>query len=75
MAARGEGMVVKLASFVSAEGDEALRPAVERWSAEYLRIIPGPEHLEPRDLERFRKRSLGRKRSPAPKGEPVDPRL
>ena len=30
---------------------------------EYLRIIYGPEYLEPENLERLRKRGLGRKRS------------
>lgn len=30
---------------------------------EYLRIIYGPEYLEPQNLERLRKRGLNRKRS------------
>jgi hypothetical protein len=30
---------------------------------EYLRIIYGPEYLEPANLERLRRRGLGRKRS------------
>ena len=62
-AAGGEGMVVKPASFVAMQGDEVLQPAVKCRGAEYLRIIYGPEYLEPQNLERLRKRGLGRKRS------------
>lgn len=61
--AGGEGMVVKPASFIAMEGDEVLQPAVKCRGPEYLRIIYGPEYLEPQNLERLRKRGLGRKRS------------
>ncbi len=61
--AGGEGMVVKPSSFIAMEGDELLQPAVKCRGPEYLRIIYGPEYLEPQNLERLRKRGLGRKRS------------
>jgi protein phosphatase len=59
----GEGMVVKPASFV-AQGRRGLaQPGVKVRGPEYLRIIYGPEYLEPSQLERLRDRKLGRKRS------------
>lgn len=61
--AGGEGMVVKPVEFIAHQGDELLQPAVKCRGPEYLRIIYGPEYLEPQNLERLRKRGLGRKRS------------
>ena len=59
----GEGMVVKpAASLVQATGSLVL-PGVKCRGRDYLRIIYGPEYLEPSNLERLRQRSLGRKRS------------
>lgn len=59
----GEGMVVKPAQpIVRAEGGLVL-PGVKCRGREYLRIIYGPEYLEPANLEQLRQRSLGRKSS------------
>jgi protein phosphatase len=59
----GEGMVVKPASFVARGRRRLAQPGVKVRGAEYLRIIYGPEYLEPDQLDRLRGRSLGRKRS------------
>ena len=56
-------MVVKPSSFIAMKDDELLQPAVKCRGPEYLRIIYGPEYLEPQNLERLRKRGLNRKRS------------
>ena len=61
--AGGEGMVVKPLDYIAHQGEELLQPAVKCRGAEYLRIIYGPEYLEPQNLERLRKRGLNRKRS------------
>jgi protein phosphatase len=61
--AGGEGMVVKPAGFV-AQGRRGLaQPGVKVRGPEYLRIIYGPEYLEPGQLDRLRDRNLRRKRS------------
>ena len=59
----GEGMVVKPETYIARENGRLLQPAVKCRGREYLRIIYGPEYLEPEHLERLKKRSLGRKRS------------
>ena len=59
----GEGMVVKPEMFTAKRGSELLQPAVKCRGREYLRIIYGPEYLEPEHLERLKKRSLRRKRA------------
>ena len=61
--AGGEGMVVKPLAFVATREDDLLQPAVKCRGPEYLRIIYGPEYLEPQNLERLRRRGLNRKRS------------
>lgn len=59
----GEGMVVKPMDFVT-EGPKGLvQPAVKCRGREYLRIIYGPEYTREENLDRLRKRGLGRKRS------------
>lgn len=59
----GEGMVVKPAEpIVRAKGGLVL-PGVKCRGREYLRIIYGPEYLEPVNLERLKQRSLRRKSS------------
>ncbi len=58
-ASGGEGMVVKP---VSAPGPRGVQPAIKCRGREYLRIIYGPDYLEPDTLTRLRKRHLGRKR-------------
>ncbi len=59
----GEGMVVKPFDALVREGRRIVQPGVKCRGPEYLRIIYGPEYLEPRHLERLRRRSLGRKQS------------
>jgi protein phosphatase len=59
----GEGMVVKPLDFIAAKGAELLQPAVKCRGREYLRIIYGPEYLLNDNLERLKKRSLGKKRN------------
>lgn len=59
----GEGMVVKPIDFI-AQGQKGLvQPAVKCRGREYLRIIYGPTYTEPENLQRLRKRGLGRKQS------------
>ncbi|HEX4306868.1 MAG TPA: polynucleotide kinase-phosphatase [Solirubrobacterales bacterium] len=59
----GEGMVVKPASFVAQGKRGTAQPGIKVRGPEYLRIIYGPEYLEPSQLDRLRDRNLGRKRS------------
>ncbi|GAA2414960.1 polynucleotide kinase-phosphatase [Actinomadura vinacea] len=56
-----EGMVVKPLGPVPEE--RKVQPGVKCRGREYLRIIYGPDYTEPANLERLRRRSLGRKRS------------
>ena len=59
----GEGMVVKPLDF-SVRGKRGLvQPAVKCRGPEYLRIIYGPEYIEPEHLGRLRSRGLGAKRA------------
>lgn len=58
----GEGMVVKPLGF-SVRGPKGfVQPALKSRGPEYLRIIYGPEYLQPENLERLRRRALGPKR-------------
>jgi protein phosphatase len=59
----GEGMVVKPMSFVARGRKGIVQPGIKCRGPEYLRIIYGPEYLDPTQIERLRSRSLGRKRS------------
>lgn len=59
----GEGMVVKPMNFISKNGSKLLQPAVKCRGREYLRIIYGPEYTLRENMERLKKRSLGKKRS------------
>ncbi|MFZ2655458.1 MAG: polynucleotide kinase-phosphatase [Victivallales bacterium] len=59
----GEGMVVKPMEFVSRGRKGLVQPALKCRGREYLRIIYGPEYLDPENLDRLRNRGLGRKRS------------
>ncbi|MEM9036572.1 MAG: polynucleotide kinase-phosphatase [Actinomycetota bacterium] len=61
--AGGEGMVVKPAESITTNSKGLVLPGVKCRGREYLRIIYGPEYLEPQHLERLRDRALGRKRS------------
>ncbi len=59
----GEGMVVKPAEPIVRGRRGIVQPGIKVRGPEYLRIIYGPEYREDRNLERLRKRALGRKRS------------
>src|SRR5690606_120253 len=59
--AGGEGMVVK--PLGPPPDDRRIQPGVKCRGPEYLRIIYGPDYTEPENLDRLRRRSLGRKRS------------
>ena len=59
----GEGMVVKPSDSIVTNKRGLVLPGVKCRGREYLRIIYGPEYLEPANLERLRERSLGRKTS------------
>jgi protein phosphatase len=59
----GEGMVVKPMSFVAQGRKGIVQPGIKCRGPEYLRIIYGPEYLDPTQIERLRSRGLGRKRS------------
>lgn len=59
----GEGMVVKPHDFVVRGRRGLLQPAVKCRGPEYLRIIYGPDYLEPANLVRLKKRGLKLKRS------------
>ncbi|SKB00771.1 polynucleotide 3'-phosphatase /polynucleotide 5'-hydroxyl-kinase /polynucleotide 2',3'-cyclic phosphate phosphodiesterase [Agreia bicolorata] len=63
--AGGEGMVVKPTAGL-ARGTRALaQPGIKVRGAEYLRIIYGPDYLDPENLARLRDRDVGHKRSMA----------
>jgi polynucleotide kinase-phosphatase len=62
-AAGGEGMVVKPRAFIARGRRGLLQPAVKCRGPEYLRIIYGPEYLQPDNIERLRQRNLKHKRS------------
>ena len=59
----GEGIVVKPLDFVTRSGRGLAQPALKCRGREYLRIIYGPEYTLPENIERMRRRGLGRKRS------------
>ena len=60
----GEGMVVKPVGALVRDGQGRLvQPGIKCRGREYLRIIYGPEYLDPAELTRLRSRQLGRKRS------------
>jgi len=61
--AGGEGMVVKPLDNQVRGGHGLVQPGIKVRGAEYLRIIYGPDYLEPDNLDRLRSRRLGRKRS------------
>ncbi|MCA9256280.1 MAG: hypothetical protein KDA33_11620, partial [Phycisphaerales bacterium] len=60
--AGGEGMVVKPLEFIVRGKRGLVQPAVKCRGREYLRIIYGPEYTSADQLERLRRRGLGRKR-------------
>ena len=58
-----EGVVVKPAEPRLTSDTGFVQPGVKCRGREYLRIIYGPEYVEPENLERLRQRSIGRKSS------------
>ncbi|GAB7190379.1 polynucleotide kinase-phosphatase [Kineococcus sp. NUM-3379] len=62
-AAGGEGMVVKPAANLVRGPKGLVQPGLKVRGRDYLRLIYGPDHTEPGNLERLRERNLGRKRS------------
>ncbi len=64
-AAGGEGMVVKPTEGLARGGRSLAQPGIKVRGAEYLRIIYGPDYLEPANLTRLRDRDVGHKRSMA----------
>ncbi|ARC58198.1 Bis(5'-nucleosyl)-tetraphosphatase PrpE [asymmetrical] [Frondihabitans sp. 762G35] len=64
-AAGGEGMVVKPSAGLLRGTRSLAQPGIKVRGAEYLRIIYGPDYLDPSQLERLRDRDVGHKRSMA----------
>ncbi|GIF24808.1 polynucleotide kinase-phosphatase [Actinoplanes tereljensis] len=64
-AAGGEGMVIKPygGPAVTDTKGRLAQPGVKCRGREYLRIIYGPEYTRPEQLDRLRRRNLGRKRN------------
>ncbi len=62
-AAGGEGMVVKPALNLDTSRPQPTQPGLKVRGREYLRIIYGPDYLDPDHLVTLKKRSVGRKRS------------
>lgn len=62
-AAGGEGMVVKPFANLTRGRRGLAQPGLKVRGGDYLRLIYGPDYLEPANLERLRQRALGRKRS------------
>ena len=58
-----EGIVVKSLDFIVKGNKGLIQPALKCRGQEYLRIIYGAEYTLLKNLERLRKRGLGRKRS------------
>ncbi len=55
-------MVVKPISFTARGRKGLAQPGIKCRGREYLRIIYGPEYLDPGQIDRLRSRNLGRKR-------------
>lgn len=60
--AGGEGVVVKPLQFIAKSRKGPIQPAIKCRGPEYLRIIYGPEYLDPDKLQRLRERGLSGKR-------------
>lgn len=63
--AGGEGMVVKPTAGLMCGTRSLAQPGIKVRGPEYLRIIYGPDYLEPSNLSRLRDRDVGHKRSMA----------
>ncbi len=62
-ASGGEGMVVKPAANLGEGRRGLLQPGLKVRGADDLRLVYGPDYLQPANLARLRDRSLGHKRS------------
>lgn len=62
-ASGGEGMVMKPYLFTQSGSKGLVQPGIKCRGPEYLRIIYGPEYTRPDNLDRLRKRGLGKKRN------------
>ena len=60
-ASGGEGMVLKPADYVTRGEKGLVQPAMKVRGRDYLRIIYGPDYDMPDNIERLRRRGLGRK--------------
>ncbi|SDZ32272.1 polynucleotide kinase-phosphatase [Herbiconiux ginsengi] len=63
--AGGEGMVVKPVAGLMRGTRSLAQPGIKVRGPEYLRIIYGPDYLDPANLARLRNRDVGHKRSMA----------
>lgn len=61
--AGSEGMVVKPSTYLARGKKGFAQPAIKCRGREYLRIIYGPDYLEPDNLTRLKNRNVRRKRS------------
>lgn len=61
--AGGEGLVIKGPTVLTRGNKHLVQPALKSRGREYLRIIYGPDYLEPGNLQRLKKRGLGTKRA------------
>ncbi|MEM6696436.1 MAG: polynucleotide kinase-phosphatase [Pseudomonadota bacterium] len=61
--AGGEGLVIKPHAFTLRGEKGLIQPAMKVRGRDYLRIIYGPDYDLPENIERLRKRGLGRKMS------------
>ncbi|SDT04980.1 polynucleotide kinase-phosphatase [Microlunatus soli] len=59
----GEGMVVKPFPNLTRGSKGLVQPGLKVRGRQYLRLIYGPDYLEPVELARLKKRNLGHKRS------------
>lgn len=59
--AGGEGMVVKPLAGATPQRPGARQPGLKCRGREYLRLIYGPDYTEPSQLDRLRRRGVGRK--------------
>jgi protein phosphatase len=61
--AGGEGMVVKPAGNLTPGRKGLAQPGLKVRGREYLRIIYGPDYVDPGNIQRLRQRNVGHKRS------------
>ncbi len=59
----GEGMVVKPSRNLTVGRRGLVQPGLKVRGVEYLRLVYGPDYLDPKNLDRLQTRTVGRKRS------------